>query len=80
MCGVTELYNYLKHTTRIILLNKMKQIAHFYQVKSCFACVCRDLLTHCPVNSDGGDINVAVRRETTQIYKIKEVTMVTTHP
>lgn len=50
----------------------MIQVAHFYQVKSCLVCVCGDLLTHCPVISDVGDINVAVRCETTQIQKIKK--------
>lgn len=72
-----ELYNNPKHTARIISLIKTRQVACFYQAKSYVVGLCRDLLTHCPVNSDGGDINVAVRREMTQIHKIKEVTMVT---
>lgn len=73
-------YNYPKHTTRIIPPTKITQIALFYQVKSCFVFVCGDLLTHCPVKLDGGDINVAVRCETTQIHKVKEVTVVTSRP
>ncbi len=37
-----------------------------------------DLLTHCPVNSDGDYIKVAVRLEVTRNREIKEVTMVRT--